>query len=62
VITIIGLAMVGGAVALLFAFRRPEGHTKARAEWIDVSLALIVTAAVGGGAVLVGAGIVGLFF
>jgi hypothetical protein len=62
VIAIVGLAFIASAFALLHVFRRPEGQATGRGEWIDVTLALIVTTAVGGGAVMFGAGVIGLFF
>ena len=48
----LGLAMLSVSLVLLRAFRGRHGEPAKRSEWIDVLVALVVTMAFGGGAIL----------
>jgi hypothetical protein len=57
VIATLGLVVIAGGFALWYVFRGVEGQATARAEWIDASLALLGTAAVGSGTLMIVAGV-----
>jgi hypothetical protein len=61
VIAILGLAAVAGGFSLWYVFRGVEGQATARPEWIDASLALVGTAAVGSGALMIASGALSFF-
>jgi hypothetical protein len=60
VTTLAGLATLAASLALLRAFRPAPGQLVQRPEWVDIWVAITVTGAMGGGAMLTTVGIANL--
>jgi hypothetical protein len=50
--TLAGVAMLVAAIGLLWAFRPTPGQNVARAEWIEISVAITVTTGIAVGLML----------
>jgi hypothetical protein len=61
-VALAGLVVLLAALHVLYVFRVPAGQISGRSEWLDTALALAFTSAVGGGIVMVGAGLLSLFY